>query len=59
MIARLLAGSIALASLVAPLASRQAMSVDPRLAESTVLSLIDVFSREYFDVPMTNRVATD
>lgn len=59
MIARLLAGSIVLASLVAPLASRQANSLDPRLAESTVLSLIDVFNREYFDVPMTGRVAAE
>lgn len=59
MIAKLLAASIVLASLVAPLSSQQPNSLDPRLAESTVLSFIDVFNREYFDVGISNHVEVE
>ncbi|MDO8678441.1 MAG: S41 family peptidase [Acidobacteriota bacterium] len=59
MIAKLLAASIVLASLVGPLSSQQANSLDPRLAESTVLSFIDVFNREYFDVGISSRVEVE
>lgn len=56
MIARLLLSAIVMVALSAPPAAQPGDRLDPKLIDGTVRGLIDVFNKEYFDVPMTGQV---
>lgn len=59
MIARVLLLAIAVVAMSAAPAAQPGDRLDPKLINVTVHGLIDVFNREYFDVPMTGLVEAE
>jgi len=59
MIARLLPLAIVVVAMSAAPSAQPGDRLDPKLIDTTVRGLIDVFNREYFDVPMTGRVEAE